>query len=237
MRGVLLRAGFGQIRLRAFLAVSALLVATACASGQPPPAAGTSAGPAAPANAVDAPWLDRRRTFTLTPDASKATFRVQEQFLGVKLPEDAVGSTKALIGKITLTAEPAIVAEESFFEVETKSLRTDISMRDNAIKVSLRAYQVAKARFVPREVRGLPAVRSDDGAFKAQLVGEMSIREVTQPVTFDVDGFLRGNDLGGTARAELKMSDYGIDQPRAMDVAWVADQVRLEIEFAASGAD
>jgi polyisoprenoid-binding protein YceI len=218
----------------ALLLLSLLL---ACAAPSPPTVVPTAVPTAAPAARAAAPWLDRKRTFTLLPEASTVTMRVQEQFLGVKVPEDAVGSSQALTGRITLSPELAVVEAESGFEFDAKSIRTNVSQRDSPIRNTLGAFQFPTIAFVPKELRGLePAARSD-GAFKAQLLGEMSIKGATRPVSFSVEGHLDGASLTGTARGDLKMTDFGITPPKTMDIVWVEDLVRLEIAFSARAAE
>ena len=208
----------------------------ACAAPSPTPPTATALPTAAPV-ARTALWLDRKRTFTLVPEASTVTMRVQEQFLGVKVPEDAVGSSTALTGRITLSPEPAVVEAESGFEFDAKSIRTNVGQRDSPIRTALGAFQFPTITFVPKELRGLePAVRSD-GAFKAQLLGEMSIKGASRPVSFTVEGRLEEASLTGTARGDLKMTDFGITPPKTMDILWVEELVRLEIVFAAAAAD
>jgi polyisoprenoid-binding protein YceI len=218
------------------LALFLLSLLVACAA--PPPAPTATAVPTvAPTVKAAAPWLDRQRTFTIIPDASTVTMRVQEQFLGVKAPEDAVGSSSALTGRITLSPEPAVVESESGFEFDAKSIRTNFSQRDSPIRTALGAFQFPTIAFAPKELRGLePAARSD-GAFKAQLLGEMSIKGATRPVSFAVEGQLDGASLVGTARGDLKMTDFGITPPRTMDILWVEELVRLEVAFTARAAE
>jgi polyisoprenoid-binding protein YceI len=218
----------------AFLALSLLV---ACAAPAPPPPTATAAPTAAPAVAAAAPWVDRKRTFTLVPEASTVTMRVQEQFMGVKIPEDAVGSSTALTGRITLSPEPAVVEAESGFEFDAKSIRTNVGQRDSPIRTALGAFQFPTITFVPKELRGLEPATRADGAFKAQLLGEMSIKGQSRPVTFAVEGQLDGAALTGTARGDLKMTDFGITPPKTMDILWVEELVRLEVAFAARAAD
>jgi polyisoprenoid-binding protein YceI len=216
----------------AFLALSLLV---ACAAPAPPTP--TPAPTAAPAVEAAAPWLDRKRTFTLVPEASTVTMRVQEQFVGVPLPEDAVGTSTALTGRITLSPEPAVVEAESGFEFDARSIRTNISQRDSPIRTVLGAFQFPTITFVPKELRGLEPATRADGAFKAQLLGEMSIKGQSRPVTFAVEGQLDGAALTGTARGDLKMTDFGITPPKTMDILSIEELVRLEIAFSARAAD
>jgi polyisoprenoid-binding protein YceI len=221
------------------IATPALLLlrfVAACTAPAPPPPTATAAPTMAPV-AKAAPWVARKRTFNLVPESSMVTMRVQEQFMGVKVPEDAVGSSAALTGRITLSPEPAVVESESGFEFDAKSIRTNLGQRDSPIRTALGAFQFPTITFVPKELRALePAVRSD-GAFRAQLLGEMSIKGAARPVSFAVEGRLDDAALTGTALGELKMTEFGITPPKTMDILWVEELVRLEIAFTARAAD
>ena len=71
----------------------------------------------------------------------------------------------------------------------------------------------------------------DEVSFK--LVGDLTIREVTQPATFDVTATLVGDTLTGVAKASAKMSDFGIDPPNFANTLTVADGFGMEVAFTA----
>ena len=66
-----------------------------------------------------------------------------------------------------------------------------------------------------------------------KLIGDLTIREVTQPVTFDVTATLVGDTLTGVATADARMSDFGIDPPNFANTLTVADEFRMEVAFTA----
>lgn len=217
-------------------ALAAGLVFTACAQPPPSPPATVAPPTVTPAPAA-VPWLERKRTFTLAPDASTVTIRVQEQFLGVKVPEDAVGTSKSLTGRITLSPDPAIVASESKLEFDARSLRTGAGGRDGQIRTTLNAFQIPTIGFQPQELRDLQPAQRTDGTFRARLLGEMSVRGASRPIAFDVEGRLDGLNLSGTAKGSLTMSEFGMTAPKTADILWVEDLVRLEIAFSAAADD
>jgi polyisoprenoid-binding protein YceI len=61
----------------------------------------------------------------------------------------------------------------------------------------------------------------------------LTVREITQPVTFDVNAKLAGDTLSGTATTRLKMSDFGIEQLNFINTLTVADEFGIEVAFVA----
>lgn len=149
---------------------------------------------------------------------------------------DATGISKALTGRITLSPEPAIVAAESLLEFAAKTLRTDAGNRDSQIRTALEAFQFPAITFAPSALKAVEPAQRTDGKFTATLEGVMRIKGVEKPVSFTVTGSLDGGTLTGTAKGELKMTDFGITPLKTMDILWVEELVRLEVTFAAIAA-
>jgi polyisoprenoid-binding protein YceI len=63
----------------------------------------------------------------------------------------------------------------------------------------------------------------------------LTIRDVTRDVTFDVTVTPTAETrLEGTATTTIRYADYGITIPQVRQVASVAEEVRLEIDFVAA---
>jgi polyisoprenoid-binding protein YceI len=68
-----------------------------------------------------------------------------------------------------------------------------------------------------------------------QIVGDLTIRDVTQSVTFDAAVTPTGPErLEGSAIASLRYAEWGISIPRVPMVASVSDELRLYIDLVAS---
>ena len=61
----------------------------------------------------------------------------------------------------------------------------------------------------------------------------MTIREITQPVTFDVKARLAGDTLTGVATTRLLMSAFGIEPLTFANTLTVADEFGIELQFTA----
>src|SRR5262245_64700654 len=113
------------------------------------------------------------------PERSEVRYRVREQLAGFSLPNDAVGTTRAVEGSIVLDAQGHVVASDSRFTVDLRQLESDERRRDNYIRRNtLETDRYPMVVFVPTAVRGLsvpppragPATIGLDGDFTARAV-------------------------------------------------------------------
>ena len=65
------------------------------------------------------------------------------------------------------------------------------------------------------------------------LAGEMTIRDITQPMTFEVTATLDGATLTGTAAGTLLMTDYGFDPPEIGNFMTAENEVLVTVEITA----
>ncbi len=68
--------------------------------------------------------------------------------------------------------------------------------------------------------------------FSFTLAGDLTVRDVTRPVSWAVEALLEGNALSGRATTGVKMSDFGI-QPPNLRILRAEDEVALELAFVA----
>jgi len=59
------------------------------------------------------------------------------------------------------------------------------------------------------------------------------VRDITQPVTFDVTAMLQGDTITGTAVARALLSDFEIDPPNFANTLVVGDEFAIEVEITA----
>ena len=144
---------------------------------------GTAASSGIPARGGESSTTETVR-LVLVPEGSEARYRVREQLANQPLPNDAVGATREVSGAIVLAPDGRIVSEESRFEVDLRSLRSDQSRRDNFIqRNTMETSRFPTAVFEPREASGLPWSLPENNEFTFQLTGDLTIHGVTRPVT------------------------------------------------------
>jgi polyisoprenoid-binding protein YceI len=84
-----------------------------------------------------------------------------------------------------------------------------------------------------RPSRGAPASYTDGQEVQFQLVGDLAVRSISLPVTFDVTATLTGDTITGVAEAKVKLTDFGITPPNFADTLVVADLFTIRIELTA----
>lgn len=169
--------------------------------------------------------------FTIVSDKSEARYRVREQLASRSLPSDAIGKTNQISGSVYIKPDGSIDSSNSKFTVDLSSLQTDQSMRDNFVRRAvLNTSQYPDAVFVPTAVSGLSSPLPQSGQVKFQLTGNMTIRDVTKPVTWDVTGSIQGNQATGTATTTFKFEDFNLNQPKISVVLSIEDHITLEVD-------
>ncbi|NJO00018.1 MAG: YceI family protein [Anaerolineales bacterium] len=172
-------------------------------------------------------------------DQSEATYQVQEEFFNRPVSiVNPIGSTKAIEGQFQLTISGSQVQlADNQFTVDLRTLTSDEGRRDERIRNEwLESNTYPNAVFKATSIENFPAdaVEGQDVSF--QVTGDMTVREVTKPQTFDVTARLDGNIFSGTATSYLLMRDYGFEPPSVMGILEVADGVTVTVKFTAQEA-
>ena len=206
----------------------------------PVPVATTAPFPAAPGAPAAQPVASSAGvpvTFKVRQNDSKATFRVREQLAGRQLPNDAVGSTTNVTGQLALAPDGTLLPNASKITVDMSSLATDNRMRDQFIKQNtLQTSRFPTAEFLPTKVEGLPTPLPASGEHTFRLTGLMTVRGVQKEITWDVTARRAANELLGKATTAVKFGDFGMQPPRVASVLSITDEIRLELDLAASQA-
>lgn len=221
------------------LLLTMALLGTACASAPTPTATAvpttvpqpTATVAPTPADALPAPSSDVVR-LVIVPDKSEARYRVREQLANLSFPSDAVGSTNAITGTIVGKTDGTIVSDQSKFQVDLRTLKSDQAMRDGFISRStLQINQYPYAIFVPTSAPGLPLTLPADGKVAFKLIGNLTIRDVTKPVTWDVQGTVNGNTAAGTATTSFTFEYFDLTRPNVARVLSIDDNIKLELDW------
>jgi polyisoprenoid-binding protein YceI len=204
-----------------------------------PAAAEPTAAPAAgaPTTAPAAGAAAGTRTFTIVPEQSEASYEVQEQFLNRDLPNQAIGKTNAVQGEFQISLDGKPSGKVTNITVDLSKLASDESRRDNRIRQQwLESSKYPNAVFTSTEAQGLPESYTEGQDVNFKLTGDMTIRDVTKPVTFDVTGKLQGDTITGSATTQILMADFGIDPPSIAGMLTVKDGVTIKLNFTAKEA-
>lgn len=184
-----------------------------------------------------------QRTFVIVPAESKASYLVDEEFFAGALDKlgiaaglaDVVGSTQEIEGQITLNLDNLGEAlGENTFTVKMNTLQTNRDDRDKWIRENgPRFNDYPLATFTATSIEGAPASYNDGDEVSFKLAGDLTIRDVTQPATFDVTATLAGDTLTGVATTRTQMSSFGIEPPNFANTLTVADEFGIEVQFTA----
>jgi len=173
-------------------------------------------------------------TISIT-SGSQARYLVREQLAGASFPNDAVGVTRDVTGKIVLDGEGKVVQGQSTITVGVDTLVSDEGRRDNYVRQnSLQTSRYPDAVLAVTEVQGLPWPLPESGEATFKLLGDMTIRGVTKPLTWDVTARFDGGKVAGLATTAFKFGLFNMSVPRVAVVLSVEDNIRLEIDFSAA---
>jgi len=163
---------------------------------------------------------------------SEARYRVREELVGVALPGDAVGRTNWIAGTAVFDDEGRIVPELSAVRVNMATLQSDREQRDNYVRyTTLEASRWPYAVLVPVEIAGLPWPLPEEGSVPVTVVGDLTIRDVTQRVEWTGTASFEPGAMRIQARTQFTFAQFNLQQPRVPLVLSVEDVIRLEADI------
>ena len=172
--------------------------------------------------------------FEISQDDSQVSFDLDEDLRGARTT--VLGVTDQVAGQIALNPTDLSTVQVGTIQVNARTLATDNDFRNRAIQneiLDTGSYEYIT--FTPTAVEGLPDNIGVNETVSFTIVGDLTIRDVTQQVTFDVTATLVSEtELNGTASATISRQDYDLTIPSVPQVANVDEEVLLVIDFAAS---
>jgi polyisoprenoid-binding protein YceI len=171
--------------------------------------------------------------FQIVLDQSQASFSIYEELAGQ--PTTVVGVTDQVAGEIALNLQDLSQSMVGVIQVNARTLATDNDRRNNALRrFILNTDQYELITFTPTSIIGLSGAAQTGQTLSFQIAGDLTIRDVTQPVVFEVTATGESaTRLTGTATATVKRSDFNLTIPSVPNVANVGEEVTLEIKFVA----
>ena len=198
----------------------------------------------APELAADVPATDSYPAPVAdSASAPRTSYIVAETFLEnaasqLNIPSglvDTIGTTQVIEGEFVLDLSQENPITSSSFQVDISTLSSGQNMRDNRIKRDwLESGTYPLATFVATAVENFPANYVEGTEATFLLLGDLTIRDITIPATFEVTATLADGTITGTAVAPLTMTDFGFEPPAMLGLFTVADDFRVEITFTAT---
>ncbi len=175
--------------------------------------------------------------YSLVGGDSSASYSVHEDLIfGGVGSHTAVGTSHNVSGSFYLGLagnRPSLTRVD--VTVDLTTLQSDSSLRDGHVQDYLETSQFPSAQFVSTNIKGLPATYTPGQTISFQIVGNLTIRGVTNQETFAASGKVTGNTVTATATTTIFMSDFGITPPDLANIAIVDNKVTLSINFTAQG--
>ena len=158
-------------------------------------------------------------------EGSEATFTVTEQLASLPLPNDAVMRTTALSGEVHLDGRDSVV------EIDLQQLSSDNSFRDRYTQSRMFGEHPTGV-FTVEGLDDLPGGFTDGETVTGQIEGELLIRGITVPLTFDVEARDDGDAIHVLGRTAFTWDEMQIPKPTARSVVSIEDEVRVEVLLA-----
>ena len=187
------------------------------------------------ANPIAGADLNGRSLFRIDNSASTVRFEIDEQLSG--LPNHVIGVTDQLAGDIIVDFDQPANSQVGEIRINARTFATDSEIRNRALRSEILESSKPQYEFIsfqPTEIRGLPEHVTIGDALTFQVLGSLTIRSISSPVTFDVNATLVSVDeLDGSATAHVTRDAFDLTIPSVPNVANVTNEVLLGIDFAA----
>ena len=168
----------------------------------------------------------------LASEGNEARYRVRERIARLEFPSDAVGATNDLTGALVLDEYGKVVAAESKFVVDLRTLKSDRDRRDRYLqRRTIETERYPTIELVPTELPGLPFPLPESGAFSFELVGDLTLHGVTRQIGWHVAAEAKDGGFYGMATTSFTFDMFELTQPRLALLLSVADTIRLEYDF------
>jgi polyisoprenoid-binding protein YceI len=199
----------------------------------PPTAEGQSAEAPYPEPEVPAEQAGGAVVYTIDQENSEVRFVLGEILQGA--PKEVVGISNQVAGQISVDMVNPGNSQVGVITINARTLETDADRRNQAIRNRiLFTDDYEFITFTPTGINGLPESTVEGETISFQIEGDLTIRDITQTVVFDVTAVVASGDrLEGSASTTIARADYNLSIPSVPAVADVDEEVRLEIDFVA----
>lgn len=174
-----------------------------------------------------------RTIFTIDQEQSQVRFELDEDLRGQRIT--VVGTTNQVAGELAIDLDDLAETQVGILQINARTLQTDSRNRNRAINnfiLDTATYEFIT--FEPTSINNLPdaAALGEEVAF--EIVGNLTIRDITQEVVFNVTATpISETELSGTASTVVTLEQYGLSIPSVPSVANVEEEVELYIDFVA----
>ncbi len=187
----------------------------------------------------DSASADNRRLFAIVPEESEVRFGLDEVLRGE--PTRVIGRTDQIAGQIRVDFDTPSLSEVGTIRINARTLMTDQEMRNRTIRSQILQSSQDEfefSEFQPTSIEGMPDSVTMGEPFTFTMIGDLTVRDITQPVTFEVTVTpVSEDEITGLATTQVMRADFNLVIPSVPSVADVSEEVDLEIEFTARSAE
>lgn len=175
-------------------------------------------------------------TFEIDQSQSTARFEIDEVLNGN--PTHVVGATDQVVGQIRVDMSDLGSVEFSEIIINARTLETDSERRNRAIRgpviLDSGSDENELITLQVTSVEGSSGQAVVGETFEFTVVGDLTIKGITQQVSFDVNVTATDDDtIEGSATAEVTRDMFEIGIPSVPGVADVTNEVLIGLEFVA----
>ena len=164
---------------------------------------------------------------------SEVHYEVNETIFQGNRLNTAIGRTKGIAGDIAVNMAQPSKSQIGPIVINVSQFKSDEDRRDNFIRRSfLQSTQYPTATFVTKSIDGLPAQIKVGDQVSFAIGGDLTVKQTTKPVTWQVTLKLENNRLVGSATTQITMSEFGVG-PIQIPLLSTEDNVKLVFDFVA----
>jgi polyisoprenoid-binding protein YceI len=142
------------------------------------------------------------------------------------------GTTKDVNGTVEYDSQTGEFIKGEV-QVGLASIDSGNGVRDARMRNEfLQTDKFPTALFVVKKIENFPkfsAWKQWGNRQKGKIIGDLTIKNITKPVTFEAEAIYTGKELKVTGTSKVKMTDYGITPP-SLFLVTVEDSVGLEFD-------
>ncbi len=173
--------------------------------------------------------------FIIVPGESGVSYEVGEVLLNQNNAFNiAVGVTYGVNGEIFIDRGNPQNSSIGPIRVDISQFTSDNQRRDNTIRERfLESAKFPIVEFTPIEIQGLPESYQEGQPITFQVSGDLTVRDVTKPVTFEISFVGESDTITGEATTTILMSNFGFGPISIGGILNTEDEVKVKFVFVA----
>ncbi len=171
--------------------------------------------------------------YRIDPTQSSVTYGVDENVVG-QTANHATGTTNGIAGDLAIDASDPSSSRVGKIVINLEQLHSDNNLRDATIRKNYLASEANPlATFTTTSITGLPATLTEGKTYHFTLNGDLTVKGITAPVSWQTTGSFQNGKLTATATTTIKMSTFGVGPINLAGLVSTSDSVSLTFKLVA----